>query len=265
MPVRKWGRKEPPALPQHRMMARSLPSNYPTVVDLRKFDGPIKDQGEEGSCTGHAFSESGETIYRMYPLWLPKGVAPEPVFSPQYFYAHELILDGTFPNDEGSDGQTGCNVAISYGFCPLADYPYVAGQILQPTPAQNKAASSYTMGAYHGLNGSLAAISVLADKTPWPVQVGFTVMASFQSEEVATTGVYNPQPNEEQVGGHEVKLSGYDIGPTPTLRPENCPPAFLVQNSWGEEWGLKGYFWMPLNVVDSSDTDLKIIHSGRPW
>src|ERR1039458_2628080 len=31
-------------------------------VDLREWGGPIKDQGEEGSCTGHAFSSARERM-----------------------------------------------------------------------------------------------------------------------------------------------------------------------------------------------------------
>lgn len=263
--TRKWGRKIPAPLPLHRMLRRSLVSGYALAVDLRQWDGPVKDQGEEGSCTGHAFPESAEFIYRKYAkLWLPKGQTANPIFSPQYFYARELIMDGSFPNDDGSDGETGCNVATQFGFCPLELYPYVAGSILAPTAAQDAAARLWTMGAYHGLQGSLAALSVLGDPAPWPVQVGFTVDDNFQSDEVATTGVY--VPSGTSIGeGHEVKLSGYDIGPTPTLRPANCPPAVLAQNSWGADWGLKGYFWMALSVLDASDTDLKIIHSGKPW
>jgi len=248
------------------MLARGLATGYAPVVDLRKFDGPIKDQGDEGACTGHAFAESAETIFRMYPFWLPKGAPRDPVFSPQWFYEHELIADGDFPNDNGSNGETGCNVAVQYGFCPLVLDPYVAGQITKPTAEQDAAARPYMMGAYHGLQGSLSAISVLGDKTPWPVQLGFTVYESFESEAVAKTGVYNPDPSTESVlGGHEVKLSGYDIGPTPTLRPPDCPPAVLVQNSWGAGWGIGGYFWAALSVLDASDTDLKLIHSGHPW
>jgi hypothetical protein len=35
--------------------ASRLAPSVPLHVDLREWGGPIKDQGEEGSCTGHAF------------------------------------------------------------------------------------------------------------------------------------------------------------------------------------------------------------------
>ena len=40
------------------------PCVVPQLIDLREFGGPIKDQGEEGSCTGHAFSSAREWIAR---------------------------------------------------------------------------------------------------------------------------------------------------------------------------------------------------------
>ncbi len=36
--------------------ASRLAPSVPQRVDLREWGGPIKDQGQEGSCTGHAFS-----------------------------------------------------------------------------------------------------------------------------------------------------------------------------------------------------------------
>jgi hypothetical protein len=253
--IRRYGRKIPPPLPQHRMLTRV--AQVPTVVDLRPFDGPIKNQQDLGSCTGHAFASSLEWIFRKY-------LNKQPILSPLYVYAKELIADGNFPDDDGSDGVTGCNVVIANGACEDSLYPDASQKIMQPTAEMNANAAQYRMGAYHGLTGSEVALSVLGDPVPWPVQMGFTVYASFESDEVVTSGIYNPQPGESIVGGHEVKLSGYDVGIQPSLRPDSCPPAVLVQNSWGD-WGLGGYFWCPLSVLDDPQTDLKICHSGNKW
>jgi hypothetical protein len=161
------------------------------------------------------------------------------------------MAQGDFPQDDGSDGTTLCGTLISNGCCELSIYPYVSGSILTPTAAQDANAAQYTLGAYHGLTGSQVALSVLGDPTPWPVEIGFTVYASFESDEV--------------LGGHEVLMVGYDVGATPSLRPAGCPPAALIQNSWGTDWGIDGFFWMALPVLDDSQTDLKIVHSGKPW
>jgi hypothetical protein len=239
------------------MLTRAAP-NLPATVDLRSWDGLVKDQGSLGSCTGHAFAESAEWIWRRY-------FGQSPILSPLYVYAKELIADGNFPADDGSDGTTGCNVMIASGACEDALYPDASQTIQAPTAAMDANARQYQLGAYHGVGGSAVALSVLGDPVPWPVQMGFTVYASFESDAVASTGVYSPQPGEGVVGGHEVKASGYDVGAEPTLRPAGCPPAVLFQNSWGSGWGLAGYFWCPLAVLDDPETDLKIVHSGKPW
>lgn len=255
---RKYGRKIPASLPEHRMLAKTS-SSVPLVVDLREWCGPVKDQGEEGSCTAHAGTSAVELIFRRY-------LGRSPVFSPQYTYAKELLAQGDFPRDEGSDGTTLCNTLISDGCCEAALYPYVSGQINKPSPDQDKNAAQFKMGAYHGLTGGQVAVSVLGDKTPWPVEIGFTVYSSFESESTAQTGVmFVPDVSEQILGGHEVLAIGYDIGLVPTLRPSDCPPAVLIQNSWGESWGIAGRFWMPLAILDRPDTDLKIVHSGHPW
>lgn len=246
---RRYGRIAPPPLPRHMMLNRTAAVALPQTVDLRKSAGPIKDQGDEGSCTGHAFSSAREWIARAYGK-------SAPILSPQFLYASALIAQGDFPNDDGSDGETLCETLIANGCCLESDYPYVAGQIERPTPAQLASARRYKLGAYHGLTGSYTALTVLGDKVPWPVGVGFNVFESFESDEVAKTGIMPiPGPGEKSLGGHQVLMLGYDM-------PKRLA---LIQNSWGTGWAQSGFFWMPFEVLDRPDTDLKIVHPGRPW
>jgi C1A family cysteine protease len=41
-----------------------------------------------------------------------------------------------------------------------------------------------------------------------------------------------PAPNENVVGGHAVVAVGYD----------DSQSRFIIRNSWGTGWGMKGYF-----------------------
>jgi C1A family cysteine protease len=232
-------------------MYRALPRSdaLPPQVDLREFGGPIKDQGEEGSCTGHAFSSAREWIARKYEK-------SAPVLSPQCLYAEELLASGDFPNDEGAMPRTACQVLTALGCCELALYPYVAGQITRPTPEQMQNALKYKTGAYHRIASLVDFLKCLANPTPWPVLAGFTVYESFMSEQVAETGVMPaPRVGEQPQGGHEVLCLGYDL-------PRQLA---LMQNSWGESWGQKGYFWMPLVVLSAPETDLWMVHTGKAW
>ena len=83
-------------------------------------------------------------------------------------------------------------------------------------------------------------------KTPLTFVFGFTVYESFESSEVARTGIVSiPQPSERSLGGHAVLAVGYD----------NVQKRFIVRNSWGTDWGQGGYYYMPLSVFaqDASD------------
>ena len=44
-----------------------------------------------------------------------------------------------------------------------------------------------------------------------------------------------PMADEQQLGGHAVLAVGYD----------EAQQRFVVRNSWGESWGVDGYFTMP--------------------
>ncbi len=230
---------------------RALPPAQPLLqhVDLREWAGPIKDQGEEGSCTGHAFSSAREWIARKYET-------NSPILSPQFLYVEELIANGSFPHDEGAMPRTGCQVLTAKGCRETSLYPYVAGKFTVPTSEQEENALKYKTGAYHRIESLADFLACLADSTPWPILVSFAVSASFLSQRVADTGIMPiPKPGERQQGGHEVLCLGYDL-------PRQLA---LIQNSWGDGWGQRGYFWMPFAVIASADTDLWMVHTGAAW
>ena len=70
----------------------------------------------------------------------------------------------------------------------------------------------------------------------FPIIFGFLVYKSFESKKVAETGhMIMPQENDKILGGHAVLAVGYD----------DNKKYFIIRNSWGEEWGDQGYFYMP--------------------
>jgi C1A family cysteine protease len=85
------------------------------------------------------------------------------------------------------------------------------------------------------------------------IAFGFTVYQSFESQQVASTGIVPmPKRGENVLGGHETLICGY-------LKAHEG--YFLVLNSWGKEWGLEGFFLMPIRYVVNRQlaTDLRTI------
>ncbi|MBQ4875019.1 MAG: hypothetical protein HRK26_02755 [Rickettsiaceae bacterium H1] len=81
----------------------------------------------------------------------------------------------------------------------------------------------------------------------YPITFGFQVYESFESEEIAETGIVRMPDtvNERLLGGHCVDIVGY-----------NKEKGFLVRNSWGKEWGIKnslemhlGHAWFPKKFI----------------
>lgn len=234
-------------LPQaHEPKAKFVRSSpLPPIVELGGWDGPIKDQGSEGSCTAQSGASLVEWIWRRY-------YKKSPVLSPAFLYALELQADGSFPRDEGSSPLTTCQILNEVGVCEEALMPYRPSFITDPTPEQRVAAAHYRLGGYHLLNGLPDFLSALADPTPWPPVVAFDVYESFEAEGVARTGMMSvPKSGEQLLGGHQVKASGYHL-------PNRMA---LMQNSWGTGWGINGYFWMPFEVLERSA--MRIIHPGH--
>ena len=49
--------------------------------------------------------------------------------------------------------------------------------------------------------------------------------------------------NEKMTGGHAMTVVGYD----------DKEEHFIIRNSWGVEWGDKGYFYMPYSYITNKN------------
>lgn len=219
------------AAPTYAAAAHLLHSPPPRV-DLRPGMPPVYDQGQLGSCTGNAIAGA---IH--YDELRQKARGPQPP-SRLFIYYNERALEGTVGEDAGAAIADGIRSLSRFGWCPESAWPYDVSRFTQKPPASAYATARRNLVRDYAAVHQDAAHFRAALAAGHPIVIGFDVAESFESDGVAQTGVYNPQPGEEVVGGHAVLIVGYDA---PT-------DVFIVRNSWGADWGQGGYFTVPQAV-----------------
>ncbi len=225
-----------------------IPAKLPRSVDLRPQCSKVEDQGQLGSCTANALAGATEFL-------LIKDKKPYADLSRLFIYYNERVIEHTVNQDSGAMIRDGIKTLAKQGVCPEKLWPYDIKKFTKkPTPTCYKQALQYEITSYQRIDTIDEMRSCLADG--FPFVFGFTVYDSFESQQVAKTGVVPmPKPGENVMGGHAVLGVGYN----------DAQKRFIVRNSWGEGWGMKGYFTIPYNYLSNRNLsdDFWTIRAGK--
>jgi C1A family cysteine protease len=223
-------------LPDARDLMYAAPrfaKGLPTSIDLRPKCPPVYDQGQLGSCTGNGIA--GAIEFDRLKLG-KKTFTPSRLF----IYYNERVMEGDVNQDNGAQIRDGIKSVATVGAPPEADWPYDIRKFAdKPPEAAYKDAKLDLVSSYARVAQALSQMQgCLAEG--YPFVFGFTVYESFESAKVAKTGIVPmPASGEKVVGGHCVVAVGYD----------DQKRAFIIRNSWGTGWGLKGYCLMPYEYL----------------
>jgi C1A family cysteine protease len=208
-------------------------TKLPKKVDLRPKMPAVYDQGQLGSCTANAIGAAFEFDQVKEGL---KDFVPSRLF----IYYNERAMEGTIGTDSGAMIRDGMKSVAKVGVCPETIWPYDIPRFTEKPPkkAYDEAGKHQAvvyrrvLANLHQMQGCLAA--------GYPFVFGFSVYESFMSPQVARTGeVPLPPRGEQLIGGHAVVAVGYD----------DAIQRFIVRNSWGQGWGIKGYCTMPYGYL----------------
>jgi len=208
-------------------------------VDLRGANmPPVYDQGQLGSCTANAIAAAYDFAHASQGIGF---ITPSRLF----IYSNERIMEGTdLTDDSGAQIRDGVKCVSTMGVCPEAEWPYIESQFSVAPPKECYENALKDLVLEYQSVGQLEIMAALNQPQPKPVIIGFTVYESFESNEVAKTGVVPmPKRNESVVGGHAVLGVGYDLETS----------TYLCRNSWGADWGQAGYFTLPRAYVENED------------
>lgn len=215
------------------------PEALPKSVDLKEMWGDVLDQGDLGSCVANAVAgairhtrkKNNLTVYDPSRLFI-------------YFFARRL--DGTPPTeDAGTFIRSGFKAVNKHKVCSERNWPYKISEFsVEPNENAQKAARQHRTFSYLSLDGTPEEIKhSLA--SGYPVVFGTDVYRSFMTKTVAQTGIV-PIPDkqkEQRLGGHAMAIVGYD----------DETKFYHVANSWGADWGIKGFCMIPYDYIHDTD------------
>ncbi|MDM0044248.1 C1 family peptidase [Variovorax dokdonensis] len=194
----------------------------------------ILDQGQEGACTGF-----GLACVVNYARWR-KADCPAKLesVSPRMLYNFARRYDEYAGEDyDGSSCRGALKGWFHHGVCLENDWPYDAGGVSRPRYGYAQRAADLTLGVYFRVD-----IQSITDLQAAIHQVGAVYVSAFTHE-----GWQNVRPTRSaklthetlpridfdgrasKTGGHAFALVGFNTH------------GFVIQNSWGPDWGAGGF------------------------
>jgi len=207
----------------------------PESVDLRNYSPSCLDQGDLGACT--AFAIGGLSEF----LQLKDGLDLERV-SELFLYYNERKAEGTVNYDAGASIRTGIKSLVKDGICSNELWPYETSKFKKkPTTKAYRDALKHQVQSYYRLQTLTDFKQCLSDS--FAFCGGIAVYESFMSDDVASSGIVPyPARGEQLLGYHAIEIYGYN----------DITQTFLCKNSWGDSWGMEGFFTLPYKYLTNS-------------
>lgn len=211
---------------------------FQSNVDLREWDTLVENQQTLGSCSSSALTSAYELMVKMDN---PQNYVE---LSDLFIYYNARMQEGTADKDEGIYLKSGLEVMEKYGICEESLWPYdLERWDDKPSEIAYENAKKRTIKNYKKLISTYYIIEMLNNNKP--VVFGMEIYDSFMQLDERISTVSLPSRKEKSYGGHAMCMVGYDL-------PRRL---FLAKNSFGTDWGMNGYCWVPFDYLKQEGYD----------
>ena len=222
-------------------------------IDLRRWFSPIENQKNLESST--AISAAG-----LFEYFQQRAYGNPVKVSSLFIYKNARNLMDITSGDTGAFLRTTLVSLRIFGAPQEKHWPYTDQDPdfdREPSNFAYNVAQRYYGNFFRHDPGALEnkSIDVLHNVKKYlaggiPSIFGFFIFSSFNRSDIKG-GIPLPCSNEKAQWGHSVVAVGYDdnLKITNINCDEVTTGALLVRNSWGTEWGVEGYGWLPYDYI----------------
>lgn len=223
----------------------------PKQIDMRNFMTPVETQGDLHACVACALVGALEYLY-VYKILNRWSCLKPRDYSRLFVYWYARVEDNIQDIDGGCHIRSAVKAVQDIGICRENTWSYETSKCnIEPNEDAKNEAKSKTIHDYYRINDYNELLLALSQNLP--VVFGATLYSSF--DDVGINGIVNmPSDIEISTGGHSMLACGYDLD----------KQIIIVRNSWGSQWGDKGYCYMPLAYFDIKNRvqDCWVIRNG---
>ncbi|HEY8881491.1 MAG TPA: C1 family peptidase [Roseateles sp.] len=251
----------------YRAPLRSLPSRWPMDADLKRLlpayvkAGRILNQGNEGACTGFGLACVTNYLYWLRHINTPRSRMPELV-SPRMFYELARLYDEWPGQDyEGSSCRGALKGWHKHGVCSFKLWRYPLdkqgnGVFERPGIGWDEDATTRPLGVYYRVDKKSIVDMQAAIYEIGAIYVSSDVHDGWTLDATAAPTSHDQLPRiphqAQKTGGHAFALVGFN------------ERGFVVQNSWGTDWGASGFAILSYEDWITNGTDAWAVALGVP-
>ena len=216
-------------------------------VDNLRYCSPVENQGSLGSCTSHAVVSMMEYLMRKKGL---KHIDLSRLFL--YKVTRKLL---GWTGDTGAYIRSTIKAAAIFGIPPEQHFSYdISRYEEEPSAFLYSYASNFQALNYARLDENGLSSADLLNQLKRVIASGFAVAFGFSVYSSISNSADIPFPSfqDRLLGGHAVLAVGYDddhVAENSDGKKEKVP-SLIIRNSWGTNWGEKGYGYLPYKYIE---------------